>query len=66
MIYFRQLKSGNYKLSNSSDCTTWCIDEKDLKRFWDSLIKNRIIKATYSQSQTYFRSFDELLNKIKK
>lgn len=80
-IYLRKLKSGNYELSNKKDATEKFNTKKALKEFFESL-KNkttnvwdrhyqefkpcRIVKAKYSQTQTYFESFTELYNYIKK
>ena len=63
-IFLKQLKSGNYKLSNETDFT---ISFDNQSQFVDWYIKNingtssgrrsvgsRIIKATYRMSQTYF------------
>lgn len=63
-IFLKQLKSGNYKLSNETDFT---ISFDNQSQFVDWYMKNingtssgrrsigsRVIKATYRLSQTYF------------
>ena len=68
-IYIKKLKSGNYKVSDKNDYSEKASTKKGLKQIWNNIysqstnVWNRtsrsfktasIIKATYSQSQTYY------------
>ena len=75
MYYFKQLRSGNYKIADNNDYNIKCCNEQELYDLWQKCrgytykrrsYGSRIIKATYSQSQTYFNSFDELLKTLNK
>lgn len=63
MIYFKKLKSGNYRISDTEEFDVYCKNLDELKKFYDNCT-TRIIKATYSQSQAYIKSFSELLKKL--
>lgn len=75
MYYFKQLKSGNYKIADNTDYSIKCCNEQEVYDLWQKCkgythkrcsYGGRIIKATYSQSQTYFNNFNELINKLNK
>lgn len=75
-FYFKRLKSGNYEIATKEDNTH---ETTDLVAFfakvngeksttWDRRIyrfkKAAIIKTSYSRSQTYFISADELIKHL--
>jgi|19_taG_2_1085344.scaffolds.fasta_scaffold00221_20 hypothetical protein len=67
MIYLREKRSGNFEISNKKEATVK-IFKKNFSSFWNDNIKRRrkkIIKGTYSKSQTYFSTSAEFLNYIK-
>ena len=72
-IYIKKLKSGNYKVSDKNDYSEKASTKKELKQIWNNIysqstnVWNRndrsfknaaIIKATYSQSQTYYSYYE--------
>lgn len=74
-LYVKKLKSGNYEITNRDNFTEKFTTKKSLLEFWTRIQREksnvwnrrsysfkpaRIVKARYSQSQTYFNSFDEL------
>jgi hypothetical protein len=71
-IYLRKVKSGNFRITTEKDATVVLKTQTQARKFYESTIKpvfgtykvygSRIIKATYSQSQTYFGSFQEFFN----
>ena len=70
-VYLREKRSGNYEIVtgkyNQKEYThkfkTW----KSLESFFNSLhYSSKVIKAEYSRSTTYFSSFNELKQSIKK
>jgi len=69
-IYLRQKRSGNFELSTRENHTHKFTTWKALRAWYDDLYfgrrTNRVIKAQYRLSQTYFNSFDELKTFIKK
>ena len=63
MIYLKQLKSGNWKKSD-----LWNYDivlEVDELEEWWKKKTGKVIKATYSQSQTYYKDCQEFITKNK-
>ena len=75
-IFIKKLKSGNYKITNENDFTEKLSNEKDVTnffsrieneststydRFYRRMKKSRLIKASHSQSQTYFSDSAELM-----
>jgi len=74
-IYLREKKSGNFELSNKLEATHKFKTQKEFKEWYKPEYWSRrygqkhykaIVKATYSQSQTYFSNADEVLTFIKK
>lgn len=67
-IYLKQLRSGNFEFSNKEESSVKFENENIFKNFVDEQLKhnNRIIKARYSRSQTYFFSGQDALFYIKK
>ena len=71
-IYLRQKRSGNYEFSNKDNYTHKFKTQKSFKEFYENNLKrrnysgNKIIKACYSRSQTYFYDCQEVLTFIKK
>lgn len=78
--YFKKLKSGNYEIATVKDHTHSFNGKKRTESFFNNLFheysnvydrrnceykKSKIVKTRYSQSQTYFESFDELWNSLK-
>lgn len=63
-LFLKQLKSGNYKISNASDHSISFTQEDEFVKWYNENINgyslrkksygSRIIKATYRLSQTYF------------
>ena len=81
-IYVKRKKSGNYEFSNREEATLKFRTQKSFKDWfhnvmrkeststWDRIHRKfkgaQLIKASYSQSQTYFFSADEALDYLKK
>lgn len=75
-IYLNKKRSGNYEISNRANATIKFNTIKSLNNWFDNTLlkektnqwdkinycyKNaRVVKATYSQTQTYFNSAKEL------
>jgi hypothetical protein len=72
-IYLKQLKSKNYHIGNKENFTIKFSTKKAFIEWYQKNITgytshlhsygSRIIKATYSQSQTYYSSAREFLTK---
>jgi len=61
-IYLREKRSGNFELSNRKDHTHKFTTKRAAKEFFDHINQNtsrQIVKATYSQSQTYFNQLQQ-------
>lgn len=69
-IYLRQKRSGNFEFSDKRESTHKFNSKKALLEFWNKNMNGyfakKVIKATYSRSQTYFDNFNEFWNNIKK
>lgn len=75
-IYLKENKAGNFKFSNRKNATESFKTQKAFKNWYNPQYNsskyatqkhsNAIIKATYSQSQTYFSDATEVLKFIKK
>ena len=63
MIYLKQIKSGNYKISDHWDYTILLETKEEIRDLFKNLKGNKIIKATYRLNQTYYRSPQEFINK---
>ena len=63
MIYLKQLKSGNWKKSDLWNYDT-VLEVDELEKWWKNKI-GKVIKATYSQSQTYYKDCQEFITKNK-
>ena len=59
-IYLRKLRSGNYRITNANDYDLKFESRSKFESFFSTLRFQRIIKATYSQSQTYCKTIDEV------
>lgn len=60
-IYLREKKSGNFEFSNRKQANLKFSTKKEFKKWFDEqhrYYSGRIIKATYSRSQTYYVSND--------
>ena len=67
MIYLREKRSGNFEISNKENSTIKFKTQKAFKEWYKNNYRyGKIIKATYSRSQTYFNSAQEVINFIKK
>jgi len=79
-IYFKQLKSGNYRICLKSEATEKVSSKRELQNFWNRIQnettnvydrftttckKARVIKARYRLSQTYYNIFEELYKAVK-
>jgi hypothetical protein len=75
-IFIKKVKSGNYKITNENDFTEKLSNENEIEnffsriqnestntydRFYGRMKKAKLIKASYSQSQTYFSDAKELI-----
>jgi len=59
MIYIRTKRSGNFEFSNKKNADLKFKTKREFKNwFIDNMGTGRLIKATYTQSQTYYRYFD--------
>ena len=59
MIYIRTKKSGNFEFSNAVNADLKFRTKKELKNwFTNNMGTGRLIKATYTQSQTYYANHD--------
>ena len=66
-IYLREKKSGNFEFSNKENATLAFKTQKSFKEFYKSRYRyGKIIKSTYSKSQTYFSDVQEAIDFIKK
>lgn len=75
-IYLREKKSGNFEFSTKENATLRFNTKKAFKEWFESHPKHQsrcfsktthygyIVKATYSQSQTYFYTFTEIEKKL--
>jgi len=63
LIYLKQLKSGNWKKSNHFDYDI-ILELDELEEWWKNKT-GKVIKATYSQSQTYYKDCQEFITKNK-
>ena len=59
MIYIRTKRSGNFEFSNKKNADLKFKTKREFKNWFTSTKgTGRLIKATYTQSQTYYRYFD--------
>ena len=77
-IYLREKKSGNFEFSYKEEATHKFRTQKAFKEFYNNSRRyysgsgrfqkyfGYIVKATYSQAQTYFNTPEEVLEYIKK
>jgi len=63
MIYLKQLKSGNWKKSDLWNYDI-VLEVDELEEWWKNKI-GKVIKATYSQSKTYYKDCQEFITKNK-
>lgn len=65
-IYLRELKSGNFEISNKKEGTVKFKTQKEIRAFFGTLWSRKVIKARYRLSQTYFAGPEEFITFIKK
>jgi hypothetical protein len=75
-IYLRLKKSGNFEFSTKKEATHKFKSLKEFRLWFENKRENynqtsamwfgKLIKATYSQVQTYFNNFEEVAKYLKK